>query len=248
MGFLSNIFSKQTCELCGKEVGMLSRAKLKDGKYICSDCAKDCSKFFSPTVYDLEEVKKHIDYMKKQEELYNKEFEPLQDKINTIKYIGGSGLIFADSIGMFEVKCPKNKEQKVKELFRYDEMMDFKMYVKENPEGAGYKYQETGVQIKMMLDAPSTDYHTKHYITKYVKEFTIPVGKNTNDIEGGMVYDHLMKIFGLNSGTYNMSKIKSTYRNLDEINRYFDRDKYSKLADDAERKVLGKTIEEIYSK
>ena len=52
MGFLSNIFSKQTCEICKAEVGALSRTKLKDGTFVCSECTKNCSKFFSPVLYD----------------------------------------------------------------------------------------------------------------------------------------------------------------------------------------------------
>ena len=45
MGFFKNLFSKQACELCSKEVGALSRSKLKDGKYVCYDCLKNSSAF-----------------------------------------------------------------------------------------------------------------------------------------------------------------------------------------------------------
>ena len=87
MGFFKDLVSKKGCELCQKEVGALSREKLKDGTFICSDCRKECSKFFSPTLYTLEDVKKHIEYMKLQDELYKKEFEslPADKKITTVK-------------------------------------------------------------------------------------------------------------------------------------------------------------------
>ena len=34
MGFLSNLFSKQTCSFCNKEVGMTKRKKLRDKNYL----------------------------------------------------------------------------------------------------------------------------------------------------------------------------------------------------------------------
>ena len=241
------MFSKQICELCGKEVGMLSRAKLKDGKFVCTDCIKDCSKFFQPVLYDIEEFKKHLEYMKMQDELYHKEFEtiPLENKVGLMKILPAEGITFADSIGMFEIKNSKNKEQKLKELFRYDEIMDFKIYTKESPEGSPKKYQEVGINIRMMLDAPSLDYHTKNYVHRYVKEFELPLERNTDNIDNNMlVYKHLKELMGITNLLG--ANIKMSYRNLDEIDREFDRDKYSKLADDAEKRVWGKTANEIF--
>ena len=54
MGFLSNLFSKQTCAFCDKEVGALSRKKLHDGNYICKECEKNCSAFLDPSRFDIE--------------------------------------------------------------------------------------------------------------------------------------------------------------------------------------------------
>ena len=42
---LFDIFKKQDCEICGKEVGMLGYKKLKDGE-ICKDCVKLLSPWF----------------------------------------------------------------------------------------------------------------------------------------------------------------------------------------------------------
>lgn len=83
MGLFSNLFSKQACELCGKEVGALGRVKLRDNTYICKECRKETSAFIKLENYTLEEVKKHIEYMKKQNELYEKEFATLpKDKFD----------------------------------------------------------------------------------------------------------------------------------------------------------------------
>ena len=80
MGFLSNLFSKQICEFCGKQVGALSRKKLADKKFICKECEKNCSAFLDPSRFDTEYIKQHMEYMKLQDILYKKEFETLDKK------------------------------------------------------------------------------------------------------------------------------------------------------------------------
>ena len=67
MGFLSNLFSKQTCAFCDKEVGALNRKKLHDGNYICKECEKNCSAFIDPARFDTEYIEQHMEYMKKKE-------------------------------------------------------------------------------------------------------------------------------------------------------------------------------------
>lgn len=34
------IFSKEECYFCNKKVGVLTRKKIRDKKYICRDCEK----------------------------------------------------------------------------------------------------------------------------------------------------------------------------------------------------------------
>lgn len=67
MGFLSNLFSKQKCAFCDKEVGALNRKKLHDGNYICKECEKNCSAFIDPARFDTEYIRQHMEYMKKQD-------------------------------------------------------------------------------------------------------------------------------------------------------------------------------------
>ena len=248
MGLLSGLFSKEACAICGKEEGFLGRTKLHDGTFICSECRKECSAYFQPVLYDLEQVKKHIEYMKLQEELYQKEYAtiPIENK-NDFHLMFSDGIVFADSIGMFEVITTANKNQKHKELFRYDDIWDFKMYYKESPEGSNRKYSEVGVQLKMMTEAPTGDYHTKHYINKYAKEFTFPVERNVDNLEVGYLFKHLNEIMGINAGTVvGYNNVRTEYRQFDEINRWFDRNKYSELADAAEKRAWGKTGQEMF--
>lgn len=56
MGFFKNLFSKQTCVICGTEVGALSRKKLQDGNYICKACEKNCSAFLDASRFDTEYI------------------------------------------------------------------------------------------------------------------------------------------------------------------------------------------------
>ena len=102
MGFFSELFSKQTCAFCEKQVGALSRKKLKDKNFICKDCKKNCSAFLEPSAFDTEYLRNHMEYMKKQDVLYKKEFETLEkNKRERFVHEGYYGLEFADEIAMF---------------------------------------------------------------------------------------------------------------------------------------------------
>ena len=203
MGFFSNLFSKQPCELCSKEAGALGRVKLKDGLYICKECRKNTSAFFKPEQYTLAQVKKHIEYMKKENELYEKEFATLpKDKVQRIVRQGFYGIAFADDLGMFEIIVPEASKRNYKELFRYDQIKDYEVYGKQNTTtGEGQKkYAETGLKITMncatdMMNLSSSD-EAKKRMHPYAFEFVLPVAKNVDNLDGGLAKNHLNKIFG----------------------------------------------------
>lgn len=208
MGFLSNLFSKQTCAFCEKEVGALGRKKLKDGNYICKECEKNCSAFIDPSRFDTEYIKKHMEYMKKQDILYKKEFETLDKKQKErIVREGYYGIVFADDIAMFEVVDPKASKRNYKELFRYDQIKDYEIYAKPNNSTEdGKKYSEVGVKIKMNckigMDAVGMSDIEKRLAHPYVEEFNILCERNTDHESGtNLIIGHLNKIFGRASGT-----------------------------------------------
>ena len=208
MGFLSNLFSKQTCAFCDKEVGALSRKKLHDGNYICKECEKNCSAFLDPSRFDIEYIKQHIEYMKKQDILYKKEFETLDKKQKErIVREGYYGVVFADDIAMFEVVDPKASKRNYKELFRYDQIKDYEIYTKPNnsTEG-GKKYSEVGVKIKLNcqigIDAAGMSDVEKRLSHPYVEELNILCERDTDDdTSTNLIIGHLNKIFGRASGT-----------------------------------------------
>ena len=209
MGFFSNLFSKQQCTFCEKEVGALSKKKLHDGNYICKECEKNCSAFIDPSKFDTEFIRQHMEYMKKQDILYKKEFEVL-DKKQKERFVheGYYGLEFADEIAMFEVIDPKANKRNYKELFRYDQIKDYEIYAKPNTTtGEGQKkYSEVGIKIKMNcrigIDAVGNSEIENRLAHPYVEELNILCAKNTDSsTDGTWAVEHLNKIFGRASGT-----------------------------------------------
>ena len=206
MGFLSNIFSKQTCSFCNNEVGMLKRKKLKDKNYICSDCEKNCSAYIEVSNFDTDFLREHMGYMKKQNELYKKEVEPLDKSLKERFVSAWNGIIFIDSIGMFEVVSPKYDKKNVKELFRYDQVQDFRYYTVDNSSQDGKKYAEAGIEI--IFKCPIDENGWKNNETfngnqhPYVRSIKIPFEKNTDDATcGSLAKAHLNELFGRASET-----------------------------------------------
>lgn len=209
MGFFSNLFSKQKCAFCEKEVGALNRKKMHDGNYICKECEKNCSAFIDPSRFDTEYIRQHMEYMKKQDILYKKEFETL-DKKQKERFVheGYYGLEFADDIAMFEVIDPKANKRNYKELFRYDQIKDYEIYAKPNTStGEGQKkYSEVGIKIKLnceiSIDSTSMSDSEKKLAHPYVEELNILCARNTDTAtEDTWAIEHLNKIFGRASGT-----------------------------------------------
>ncbi|MBQ3305992.1 DUF4428 domain-containing protein [Candidatus Saccharibacteria bacterium] len=229
MGLFGKLFSKQTCGVCEKEVGALSRTKLADDNYLCNDCRKNASRLFRLRYHDLEDTKKHLVYMEKANELYEKEFATLdKSDIDHCGHHGSHKIGLADKIGMFEIVSPELKKSHKRELFRYDQIDSFGPYTEMNamnrPEGEK-RFKECGVSIKMRCrenpmqnfgDADMND-ATVH---PYAFELKIPLAHNVDVPVGGeRILLHLNKVVG----------------NKD----------YTKIADAAEKRALGKTLREF---
>lgn len=255
MGFFKNLVSKFPCELCGKEVGAINRTKLKDGKFICYDCRKNCSSFFSPVSYSLEEVKKHMETMEKYDEFCKEVFDKKGDKVDFAKLLQKTGIVLNNSLGMFEIISSDTKKCNYRELFRYDQVYDFKLYgVKNTGENASTKYKETGVKIKMISkkdhDVETNLGNYDKYKHEYATEFTIPCNYSTNTLDGGMLVKHLDAIFNVVAATkiqrvIEDTKGRSEYRKLIDLDKHFDRKHWKEVADNAEKDYFGKTIKEL---
>ena len=265
MGLFGNLFSKQACGICGKEVGTLGRIKLKDKNYVCRECGKNASRLFRIGYHDLDAVKKHLEYMKLANELYEKEFATLSE--SQVDYCGHHGsykIGFADSIGMFEFISPEMKKSNNKELFRYDQIDSFGPYYDLNSDsGEGQrKYEEYGVSIKMRCAEDfakmNVSEEEKADMHPYALEIKIPIQRNVDEPSGGDgIFRHLAAIFGAPEGANGLAaKAASSMAsvllgspvdamipaaNFSDENRK----KYKKLADEVEKRALGKVLREL---
>lgn len=201
------LFSKEACCFCNKEVGLLSRKKIKNKNYICKDCEKNCSAYIEVSNFDSEFLTQHIEYMKKQNTLYEKEVE-LLDKKEKERFVSGwDGIIFIDSIGMFEVISPKYNKKTVKELFRYDQVQDFDYYTVENSSQEGKKYSEAGIEITFRCPIDENGWTNNEVASgrqhPYVSKIRIPFEKDTDDANcGSLAKAHLNKLFGRASDSF----------------------------------------------
>ena len=194
------LFSKEECCFCNAKVGMLSRKKMTDKKYICKECEKNCSAFIDVSKFDSEYIKQHFEYMKKQDMLYKKEFLtlPEEEKLSTIYQF--NGLVFADSIAMFEVINSKTEKKNYKELFRYDQIKNYDIYTVLNNQEGGKKYSEVGVKIDFYcregIGSTGMSEQEKNTAHPYADIIKIYYGKNVdNDLCVATAINHLDEIF-----------------------------------------------------
>lgn len=211
MGFL-DMFKKQECSLCEGKAAPLTRKKLRDGAYVCKECEKNASAFLDISRLNKEELDEHIEYMKKQDILYKKEFEKAEKR----EAYGLYKLVFADSIGMLELVRDKAKNRPYKELFRYDYIQKYEPYYKKhNATSPDDKvvYENMGVMIylycnnpNISLDALSSGKGENAH--PYVRELDMRVGnkvsKSNVDREERRIEQiirELDKTFGLDTHT-----------------------------------------------
>jgi hypothetical protein len=129
-------------------------------------------------------------------------FNSVAKVVKCIK-IGSPGVVFADRLAMFEIINSDTKKKNYKELFRYDQIKDYQIYAKENKEQTDIKkkYSETGVKIIMDSAADIANFAANNEEMKrlhpYAKEFIIPVSRNVDNKDGGMIFYHLNELFGI---------------------------------------------------
>ena len=153
MGLFQKVFGKETCTLCGNECGMMHRTKINGGEYVCSECARQCSKYVRLSEMDKQQVEGHIEYMKRQEKLYQELF--VDAKRDTYPSpVTKQGISFADELGMFTIVERSDPTNKVNhELFRYDQVAHYERYVeteKSSEAGKPDVFKEDGVKIRLL--------------------------------------------------------------------------------------------------
>ncbi len=68
MGLFDRFMEKKECGICGKELGLLGKAKLQDG-YVCKDCARGLSPFFTGARgSSVEQIRQQLAYREQNRE------------------------------------------------------------------------------------------------------------------------------------------------------------------------------------
>ena len=199
-------FGKQTCAFCGKEVGMMSRDKIKNDEFICSDCKRTCSRFLQVYRMTKDELLGHMEYMKRQGKLVES-MEGL--KARRVPSAGRQGILFYDEAGMFRIYDVDNDHRYAMEMIRYDQVVKYEPYIDEaEPDEPGKEkvFGECGVKLTLVGGADDLSQMPKGlrahpYITQ---EITVKVNdrdKHIGELDVNQIIGHFNHIFGVGDDT-----------------------------------------------
>ena len=210
MGFvdwLKGTFGKQTCAFCGAEVGMLKRTKIKNKEFICNDCKRTCSRFIQVYRMTKDELLGHMEYMKRQEKLYN---EIVGEPSQVVPSASSEQSIeFYDHCGMFRIRDDDYDGRYTKELFRYDQVAKYEPFCNESePEEAGKpkEFDSCGVTITLVgCDTDASEQpkglRPHPYITNEIEVVISKNDKHIGMLNVQQIIAHFNNIFGVNDDT-----------------------------------------------
>ena len=199
-------FGKQTCAFCGKEVGMMSRDKIKNDEFICSDCKRTCSRYIQVYRLTKDELLGHMEYMKRQGQLVEA-MEALKER--RIPSAGRQGILFYDEAGMFRIYDMDKDHRYAMEMIRYDQVAKYEPYLEEGePDEPGKPkvFGECGVKLTLVggmddLSQIPKGLRAHPYITQ---EITVKVNdrdKHIGELDVNQIISHFNSIFGVNDDT-----------------------------------------------
>ena len=213
------LFSKEECAFCGNKVGFFSRKKLVNNEgYVCKACEQKCSSLINVSHFTKAELKEHMEYMAKENKLYEEAFVPL-DKSKKERFVCiSTGVECADEIAMFRYISPAADKKVYKELIRYDQIKDYEPYYKNNTSSDGKKYAEVGLTIRLNCSRPKfgeaegsvTGKGNRSY-HPYIHEIQVPTARNVDSFSSYGLKDHLDKVFGVYEDTSVVGSIKSSF-------------------------------------
>jgi len=210
MGFvdwLKGTFGKQSCAFCGAEVGMLKRTKIKNKEFICNDCKRTCSRFIQVYRMTKDELLGHMEYMKRQERLYN---EIVGDPSRVVPSASSEQSIeFYDESGMFRIRDNDYDGRYTKELFRYDQVAKYEPFCRESePEEAGKPkvFDSCGVIITLVgcdtdLSRVPKGLRPHPYITQEIEVVVDKRDKHIGELNVNHIIQHFDYIFGVHDNT-----------------------------------------------
>ena len=200
-------FGKQPCAFCGAQVGMLKRTKIKNKEFICNDCKRTCSRFIQVYRLTKDELLGHMEYMKRQEKLYN---EVVGDPSDVIPSASSEQSIeFYDDCGMFRIRDNDYDGRYTKELFRYDQVAKYEPFCNESePEEQGKPKVFDSCGVIITLAGAQTDaselpkgIRPHPYITQEIEVVVNKRDKHIGELDVNHIISHFDYIFGVNDDT-----------------------------------------------
>ena len=191
---------------------MLNRTKIKGDEYICGKCDDMCSFHIQKYRFTKDELRGHMEYMKRSDRIYKEVILPNVQKHECYpSATSRQGIEFFDDFGMFRIidGSKDNKEQYPKELFRYDQVASYEPYIEESEEtdenGKTKKvFGEGGIKITLVggrddITTMRKGLRAHPYITE---EITVCFATNDREKENYLKYAenaiwHFNKIFGV---------------------------------------------------
>lgn len=213
------LFSKEECSFCGNKAGFFSRKKFINNEgYVCKECEKKCSSLVNVSHFTKAELKEHMEYMARENKLYEEAFVPL-DKSKKERFVCVStGIETADEIAMFRVVSPAADKKVFKELFRYDQIQKYEPYYVNATSNDGKKYSEVGLVLKLNCSRPGFGEAAGSVTGKgarnfhpYVHEIKVPTARNVDSFSHVGLQDHLDKVFGTYEDNSVVGGIKSSF-------------------------------------
>lgn len=211
MGFtdwLKGTFGKQVCAFCGNEVGMLKRTKIQNKEFICNDCGRGCSRYIQKYRYTKDELLGHMEYMNRQEKLYQ---EVLEGKATLVvpSATNKQSIEFYDDHGMFRIRDFSYDRNHKTELFRYDQVAKYEPYLEEGePDEPGKPkvFGECGVDITLVGCEDETGeirngLRPHPYITETIRVCVNDRDKHIGELEVNQIICHFDGIFGVHDNT-----------------------------------------------
>ena len=199
-------FGKQTCAFCGKEVGMMSRDKIKNDEFICSDCKRTCSRYIQVYRLTKDELLGHMEYMKRQGKLVES-MDALKER--RVPSAGRQGILFYDEAGMFRIYDMDQDHRYAMEMIRYDQVAKYEPYLEEGePDEPGKPkvFGECGVVLTLVGGADDLSQMPKGlrahpYITNEIKIKVNDRDKHIGELDVNQIIGHFNHIFGVGDDT-----------------------------------------------
>jgi len=184
----------------------MSRDKIKNDEFICSDCKRTCSRYIQVYRLTKDELLGHMEYMKRQGKLV----ESMENlKARRVPSAGRQGILFYDEAGMFRIYDVDQDHRYAMEMIRYDQVAKYEPYIDEaEPDEPGKEkiFGECGVKITLVggmddLTRMPKGLRAHPYITQ---EITVKVNdrdKHMGELDVNQIISHFNSIFGVNDDT-----------------------------------------------